>query len=201
MVPTKDFINTMIEDVQKCRHFAQNHWLVATPEARSWIDPHFGWSIDYIMQHLASFATHYLPVIEQEISAARASGLTAQANYHFTPELEDLFNRLSYEGINAMIEAGHFKQIDMGVAEGVDASQVNFITIQDQIIQQLERGRSVDLEKIFIPALIVPDATFKLGDCFQFLVRHQILHFAQAEIIMNAYTEHVTKQKSVVPQQ
>lgn len=192
MISISDFTNNMIADVRACKEYAANHWIVATPEERSWIDPYFGWSIDYVMQHLASFATHYLPSIENAIEIALAEGFAPKPTFQSAPELQELFARISYEGLKEMAEREHFKEIDVRIAAEYKG-EIEFIAIQDHLIQVLEASKKVDLEKVFIPSMIDPNLNFSLGDCFQFLVRHQILHFAQAEVIMTAYVQQINQ--------
>lgn len=197
MVATNDFINAMIKDVQNCKHFAKEYWLVATPEARAWIDPNFGWSIDYVMQHLAAFATHYLLPIEKEIRQAKEKGISSQESFTTHSDVVDLLKRLSYEGLEEMIQLGHFAQIELQVAEGYDSEKANFMSIQEELLRILEEARAVNLETLFIPTLLRPETFFTLGDCLQFLIRHQILHFGQAEIIMYTYNQQLVQQESV----
>jgi len=188
MIATKELIDTLIKDVQIGCEIAKKHWLTATTEERSWKDPYHGWSIDEVMEHLVAFASRYLGTIEQKILEGQQKGLSPQAVFYYTPELKSFFNNLSYEGLGKMAQLGHFAQIDLTGDLTYD-KPTDFLSIQQELIRLLELARTVDLENIHLPALIRPDTTFKLGDCFQFLVRHQILHFAQAEAIMLEYSK------------
>lgn len=187
MISSTTLLDQLIQDIKTCQNFAQQHWLPATEEALTWKDTQFGWSINDIMQHLAAFATSYIPVIEDQIKLAQADGLSPKLNFNFTPALVDFFNQLSYEGLEHMTSVGHFSEIDLEVAATYKKARPNFIEIQEELIALLEAARTVDIETIQIPSIIQPNATFNLGDCFQFILRHQILHFAQAELIMQAY--------------
>jgi len=185
MIVTNDFIDQMLKDVHTCKNFAEKHWLVALPEALSWKDS-LGWSVIDIMEHLAAFATHYLPEIEAQIEIGINKGLGPKETYTYTPELVDFFNSLSYEGLGYMESVGHFKEIEKEVAANYPNNPPDFIAIQNQLIKLLNAAKSVDIETLVLPSLIA-DANFKLGSCFLFLIKHQILHFAQAEKIMEAY--------------
>ena len=187
MISSTTLIDQLLQDIKTCQHFAQQHWLPATKEALHWKDNQFGWSVDNIMQHLAAFATHYIPTIEEQIKLAQANGLSPKPNFNFTPALVDFFNQLSYEGLEHMTSVGHFSEIDLEVATTYKKTQPDFIEIQEELMTLLEAARTVNIETIQIPSIIQPNATFNLGDCFQFILRHQILHFAQAESIMQAY--------------
>lgn len=187
MISTTIFIDQLIADFKTCQNFAKEYWLPATAKARSWKDDQFGWSINDVMQHLATFATHYIPVIKEQIQVAQSNGSSPQPNFHYTPALVDFFNQLSYEGLEHMASVGHFSEIQVDVAPTYKEKQVHFIAIQNQLIALLIAAKTVDIEAIQIPSIIKSNTNFKLGDCFQFILRHQILHFAQANVIMETY--------------
>jgi len=191
MIETKELIDILIKDVQMGSEIAKKHWLTATAEERSWKDPYHSWSIDEVMEHLAAFASRYLGTIEHKILEGQQKELSPQAVFHYTPELKPFFSNLSYDGLGKMAHLGHFAQIDLTVAPTYN-KPTDFLSIQQELIRLLEMARTVDLENIHLPALIRPDAMFNLGDCFQLLVRHQILHFAQAEAIMLEYNKHLS---------
>lgn len=188
MISTTDFIDQILQDVHTCKNIAEQHWLTAPPEALNWSDSRFGWSIQDIMDHLAAFPTHYLPNIEEQIELGLSEAIPSQKTYTIEPTIINFFNALSYEGLEHMESVGHFKEIDKKVSTNYQNTLPNFVAIQDNLIQLLESAKAIDLEKLTIPSIIA-ETNFQLGDCFLFLVKHQILHFAQAEIIMEAYTK------------
>lgn len=191
MIKTTVFIDHMIQDITTCKDVAEKHWLTASTQARSWKDERFGWSINDILTHLTSFATHYLPIIKTQIELAQKNGSVPKINYSFTPELADFLNTLSYDKLEHMESVGHFAEIETKIAASYNTPQHNFIDIQNQLLYLLEVAKTVNIEDIQIPSLI-SNLDFKLGDCFQFLIRHQILHFAQADVIIEAYaTNHL----------
>lgn len=188
MIATVLLIDQMVQDVNTCITFEEDYWAEATIEALNWSGPEFGWSIGEIRKHLAAFATHYLPEIERQISLAQQSGMPSKAQFRSNPELADFFQSLSFEGLDYMESIGHFRDKDFSIGKDyLIKAPPSFISIQHQLITLLEAARTVDIGAIQIPALIVDNAFFSLGDCFQFLIKHQILHFEQAFICMDAY--------------
>lgn len=190
MIATTTLIDQLIGDTKTCQNIAKKYWL-PSPEARAWKDEHFGWSIDDIQQHLTAFATRYIPEMEAQIKLAQSNGSTPQPEFNMPQELAGFFGQLSYEGLEQMTKLGHFEQIDVEVAPNYDATKLHFLAIQKKLISLLEASKTVDIMAIPIPSIIQPDTNFTLGECFIFLIKHQILHFAQAELIMKSYSKSI----------
>jgi len=61
------------------------------------------------------------------------------------------------------------------------ASLQAFVDQQQALIVWMEQAKNYDLDKNRVVSAIGPILKFKLGDCFQFLVAHNVRHLVQAQ--------------------
>jgi len=61
------------------------------------------------------------------------------------------------------------------------ASLHTFVDQQYRMLAWMEQAKDLDLDKNRVVSAIGPILKFKLGDCFQFLVAHNIRHLVQAQ--------------------
>lgn len=133
------------------------------------------WSALACIEHINRYDTYYLPMINEKLEQAKYSDVN-----HFKPGI------LGYRFANFLHPDKHqlktktFPSMNRGSSELDRSILDNFLTHQSRLSDQLERSRSVDLNKIKIKSSVTALLQFKLGDLFRILVFHDHRHVRQA---------------------
>lgn len=134
------------------------------------------WSALACIEHINRYDAYYLPRIDEKLEQTKSSDVN-----HFKPGI------LGYRFANFLhpdkrqIKTKTFPSMNPGSSE-LDLSILDtFLTHQSRLSDQLERSRSVDLNKIKIKSSVTAVLQFKLGDLFRVLVFHNLRHVRQAK--------------------
>jgi hypothetical protein len=146
------------------------------------------WSANECLQHLNIYGDYYLPAINKAIITAGEKGPVnpifhaGLLGHMFTKMMMPATGEKPLKKMKAPKESQP-KTIP-------DSHQViaTFIDQQEQMLQLLEKAKSVDLNKIKVPISINRFIKMKLGDTFHFLIIHNLRHVIQAQKALGAST-------------
>ncbi|REC60838.1 DinB family protein [Chryseobacterium pennae] len=137
------------------------------------------WSVLECLEHLNRYGNFYIPEISQRISSSKTN-----SKADLKPGiLGDYFAKsmLPKEKLNKMKT---FKTMNP-IHHQLNTAVVNeFIKQQEQLLDLLEKARSVDLGKTKTSISISKLITLKLGDTFRFVIYHNARHIVQAENVL-----------------
>ena len=134
------------------------------------------WSVLQCIEHINRYDAYYLPKIDEKLDQAASSEVD-----YFKPGI------LGYRFANFLhpdkyqIKTKTFPSMNPGSSDLDPSILDTFLTHQSKLSDQLERSRSVDLNKIKIRSSVTALLQFKLGDLFRVLVFHDLRHVRQAE--------------------
>ena len=134
------------------------------------------WSALACIEHINRYDAYYLPKIDEKLEQAGSSDVS-----YFKPGF------LGYRFANFLhpdkhqIKTKTFPSMNPGISELDPSILDTFLTHQSKLSDQLERSRSVDINKIKIGSSVTALLQFKLGDLFRVLVFHDLRHVRQAK--------------------
>lgn len=144
----------------------------------SWRAEANSWSILECLEHLNLYGDYYLPAIEKSIQQSKTkpdpvfkSGVLGSYFAKSMLPKEKLNKMNTFKDKNPLNQ-----QLDKTVID-------RFIQQQLKFIELLNRSRKVSLNKVKISTSISTLIKIKLGDTFQFIMNHNLRHFAQMERI------------------
>lgn len=135
------------------------------------------WSILECLEHLNLYGDFYLPEIEQRIGMAKPSDndqfVSSWLGNYFAlsmlPGENGKLNKMkTFKSMNPI-----HKQLTINVID-------RFAEQQDQLMQLLERAKTVDLSKVKTSISISKWIKLRLGDTFRVVVYHNQRHIVQA---------------------
>ena len=144
------------------------------------------WSANECLQHLNTYGEYYLPAIQKAmITAGESHGVNPvfQAGM-----LGNIFTRMMMPGTSEK-PLKKMKAPKESIPKTIlDSHQViaTFIDQQEQMLQLLEKAKSVDLAKIKVPISLNRFIKMRLGDTFHFLIIHTLRHVIQAQKALGA---------------
>lgn len=144
------------------------------------------WSILECIEHLNLYGDFYIPEITKRIANSR----TAPEKYFSSFLLGNYFaqSMLPREKLNKMKT---FKSMNP-LGSDLDTRHLSrFIHQQEEILQLLNKARSVSLSKTKTAISISNLIKLKLGDTFRVVVYHNQRHIAQALRILNHQQKNV----------
>ena len=139
------------------------------------------WSANECLQHLNSYGDFYLPAIKNAILTTENH---TPANVVFSP---GFFGNMFTKMMMPATEAKPLKKMKAPKPHAPTAILpsheviATFIDQQEQMLQWLEKAKSLDLGSIRVPISISRFIKIKLGDTFHFLVMHNLRHVIQAQ--------------------
>ncbi|WET49634.1 DinB family protein [Chryseobacterium indologenes] len=137
------------------------------------------WSVLECLEHFNRYGDFYIPEISYRISSS-----TTPPKPDFKPGILGNYfaeNMLPKEKLNKMRTLKAMNPIHSQLNKDVVDE---FIKQQQQLLDLLEKARTVNLEKTKTAVSISKLITLKLGDTFRFVIYHNARHIAQAERIL-----------------
>lgn len=137
------------------------------------------WSVLECLEHLNRYGNFYIPEITRQISASKT---TAQPVFR-SGVLGNYF-------AETMLPKEKLKTMKTLKSMNPVHSQLNkntvgeFIRQQHQLLDLLEKAKSIDLNKTKTGISISKWIKLKLGDTFRFVINHNLRHLLQAERVL-----------------
>lgn len=137
------------------------------------------WSVLECIEHLNMYGDYYLPVIEREI--VRNS---SPAKAEYKPGL------LGNYFANMMLPGERSRKIKTlkdkdPIGSTLDKKTLNrFLVQQEKTLELLEKGKTVNLNRIKIPISIATWIKLNLGDTFRVIIYHNQRHIEQARNVL-----------------
>lgn len=142
------------------------------------------WSALECIEHLNLFGDYYIPELKERIQSSN----TEQETYFKSGWIGNYFAE-SMKPSSDMTNMKTFKNRDPGGSELDYTTLDRFVDQQNEILEILERSRSVSLNKICIPISISRWIRFKLGDVLRVVLYHNQRHLVQADHAIESVTE------------
>jgi hypothetical protein len=145
------------------------------------------WSILECLEHLNLYGDFYLPEMDNRISAAKDSAndqfISSWLGNYFAlsmlPGKNGKLNKMkTFKSMNPI-----HKQLAISVID-------RFAEQQDQLLQLLDRAKTVDLSKVKTSISISKWIKLRLGDTFRVVVYHNQRHMAQAMNVIKSLQLH-----------
>lgn len=136
------------------------------------------WSVAQVIEHLNSYGSYYLPLLQQALEKARPS----TRNEYRPGWLGDYFTRMMLPKDGAVKNRMKaFK--NHRPPPGIDSKKVldEFLQQEQWLLQLLAKSRNTEISRIRIPVSIAPVIKIKAGDTFRFIIAHHQRHFVQIE--------------------
>ncbi len=149
-------------------------------EDLNWKEHTEKWSVLECIEHLNRYGDFYIPEITQRIqnSSTTASNPTFKSGWLGNYFAESM---LPKEKLNKM---NTFKSMNP-VGSQLDKSVLDkFIRQQKQLLDLLEKSRSLNLSKIKTAISISKWIKLRLGDTFRVVIYHNYRHMVQAEKVL-----------------
>ena len=142
------------------------------------------WNVLECLEHLNLTYDYYLPQIKKGI--ANGQQCSPQEYFH-----TGWFGNMMTNGMQPKpsgqigMKTKTFQKTRPQLKEGEKDKVINtFLNNHNTFLSFVEKGKSLNLEKIKVVSLIGPILKFKLGDAFRFLTAHNNRHFQQIENIL-----------------
>jgi hypothetical protein len=133
------------------------------------------WSALECIEHLNRFGDFYLPEIDQAMKKS-----TSEVDPVYKSGLFGNYFANTMKPGDGMTKMGTFKDKDPSGSQ-LDKSVLDrFKEQQQRLLKQLDRARSVNINKTRIPLSITRWIRLKLGDTFRVLIYHNERHLQQA---------------------
>ncbi len=133
------------------------------------------WSALACIEHINRYDAYYLPKIDEKLDQAASSEVDYFRAGLFGYRFANFLHPDKHQ-----IKTKTFPSMNPGSSDLDPSILDTFLTHQSKLSDQLERSRSVDLNKIKIRSSVTALLQFKLGDLFRVLVFHDLRHVRQA---------------------
>ena len=138
------------------------------------------WSALACIKHINWYDAYYLHIIDEKLEEAASSDVDYFKPGFFGYRFANFLHPDNYQ-----IKTKTFPSMNP-IRSNLDPSVLDtFLDHQSILSNQLERSRSVDMNKIKIKSSITGLLQFKLGDLFRILVFHDLRHMRQAKRALN----------------
>ncbi|UHG89159.1 DinB family protein [Spirosoma oryzicola] len=180
-------IDQLQKDVMIIRQLADQHFAPLS-EAQLLERPGPAeWSVAQCLEHLNTYGSYYLPLLEQAILQGEQSGSGARAFFR-SGWLGNYFATSMRPGADGRIrlKAKAVKSHTPNDQPNAQNVRREFLRQQAQLESLLDRAKAVDLEGSRIPISIARWIKLSLGDTFRFLIAHEQRHVLQAQRVLKA---------------
>lgn len=176
------------DSLDSFEEFTRKFWLTATSEQLTWRDNPKDWNVSEVMAHLIEYFDHYQPKIERAIN----SSILAEddSEYKYSPVGEMILSQIDPNPaqLEKMYQSGHFE------GNRVEAKDPNiaqeFLNTIDKFRFVLHKARNVNIAEATVLSKFDKNFSFQLGDCLELILRHKLLHWNQAQVIMYKYNQY-----------
>lgn len=172
-----ELLREMREEVLRQKAWIEADWLNWSDQKLSTaLDPQ-SWSALQCLEHLNSYARHYLPEFEKAMNLSRAAGLSGEEEFKST--------WLGRYCIQSVLPSSRKKKLKSPVQHnyaGKEADRkvlMEFLDHQRRLLFLLEEAEEVSLNKTRVTIEIMKFLKLRLGDFFPFLIWHQARHLDQ----------------------
>lgn len=180
----KELIEDLIHRTKTALNQAEQYKLLGAEELNWKANPE-SWSVLECMEHLNRYGDFYLPEIEQRIGKAKPG----QSDSMFKSGLLGNYfakSMLPKEQLNKMKT---FKSMNPAGSK-LDKKVLNkFTTQQRQMLDLLNRARSVNLTKTKTSISISSFIKLRLGDTFRVVIYHNQRHIVQADKVLESMAQ------------
>lgn len=134
------------------------------------------WNILQVLEHLNSYYTYYLPIIEKKSADSNAT-----SRIDFTPGWLGAYFTNMMQPKDGTIKhkmkafSNHIPPPRLQASEVIE----EFLQHQRKLIYLLELAKNKDINNIRIPISLTPFIKLKLGDTFSFIIAHNNRHRVQ----------------------
>lgn len=147
-----------------------------------------GWSIAQNLEHLNLYFDYYIPAIEDALNKAKEDSgsrvfRSGWLGGYFT-------NSMDYK------KGGKMKAFKDYVPDStLNSTEViqKFIQNEEVFLQLLRRAGMYNMSKVRLPISLTKWITMRLGDVFQFVLKHNERHLVQAEVRLEEWKEQFVK--------
>ncbi len=176
VVSTKEFLQDLLEITRENLNKAESFKLLSEEVLNRKQDSE-SWSVFECIEHLNRYGDFYIPEIDKRIEHS-----TYKPNAHFKSNWlgRYLSKSVSYEqeGLKKMKT---FKSMNPVNSKLTIETLDKFIEQQHQIIDLLDRAKTINLDKTKTAISISKLIKLKLGDTFRVVIYHNKRHIIQAE--------------------
>lgn len=140
------------------------------------------WSIAQCLEHLNSYGHYYLPILEEQISRGENGQVPASAEFR-SGWLGNYFTNSMRPQADGSIGFKMKAVKSHTPASTLDTRAVLriFLEQQHELLNLLERARTVNIQKLRVPISIARFIRISVGDTFRFLIAHEQRHVLQAQ--------------------
>lgn len=137
------------------------------------------WSILECLEHLNLYGDFYIPEIKKRIESSKTS---SQMNFK-SGFLGDYFAKMMLPRLKVN-KMKTFKVMNP-IGSKLDETTISrFISQQEELLQLLEKARTIDLSKTKTAISISKAIKLKLGDTFRVVIYHNERHIFQANKVL-----------------
>ncbi len=173
-------LNELENAVKDIIHIVQTDFATYSPRELNWKPTPEKWSVSECLEHLNMYSRYYNPAIEKAI----------QEKSHFV-SVKDFKSAWIGNFAVKSVHPGHtkkqktLKRLNPIHSELPPTVLEDFLTHQQKLQDIISKSRSVNLNKIKIPAEVAKLLKLRLGDCLRFVVVHEQRHIQQAKAVLN----------------
>ena len=173
-------LNELDSVVKDIIQIVETDFATYSPHELNWKPTPEKWSVSECLEHLNIYSRYYNPAMEEAI----------QEKSHL-PFIEDFtsgwigdFSIKSVHPDNTKKQKT-LKRLDPVQSELPPTVLEDFLTHQQQLRDIISKSRTVNLNKIKIPAEVAKLLKLRLGDCLRFVVAHEQRHIRQAKAVLD----------------
>ena len=161
-------------------HTVETDFATYSPRELNWRPTPEKWSVAECLEHLNIYSRYYNPAMEKAIQE--------KSHLLFVEEFKSGwvgdFSIKSVHPDNTKKQKT-LKRLDPIQSELPATVLEDFLTHQQQLRDIISKSRSVNLNKIKIPAEVAKLLKLRLGDCLRFVVAHEQRHIRQAKAALD----------------
>ena len=178
MYQTTILLDNLYQKTESFLEKAVRNWQLLSDEQLNKQPAPNAWSAAQCLEHLNIYGRHYLPEIEKAIEKGGKSAETFKSGW-----LGDYFYRLMLPNTEGTLKSKMNAPKNAIPPVKLDSRAVlaEFIEQQEQLLQLIDRARTVNIGTVRVPISLSKWIRLKLGDTFLFLTAHLERHILQIE--------------------
>jgi len=176
---TTDLLNELDQSVQEIIHTIDHDFATLSSRELNWKPLPEKWSIAECLEHLNIYSRYYNPAMEHAI----AEGKKYPATDGFKSSWFGNFSVKSVHPDNMKLQKT-LKRLDPAQSRVSDNVVEEFLMHQKKLQKILSESRTLNLNRIKIPAEVAKFMKLRLGDCLRFVIAHEQRHIRQAKNVL-----------------
>lgn len=186
-IASNQLLFNLAKDVNQLQQIGAQKFLSQSKDLLTLKHPREDWSVADCIEHLNEFCEYYIPQIETIVQEGIEKGIEPDAFFSSNSMGTEAINSVHPQNLPSMQTMGHFKGRDIG-GEKNEKVINQFMDYQERLMIVLQKAQQTSLIKLSVPVRNREEWGLQLGDCFQYLIAHQILHTLQAMNLLEELT-------------